>query len=107
MVTDCLENNWFRGTTIGIDLKEIAPIPNVITIVGNIENKDDINKLIQLINGKADVVLSDLAPNVSGLWEMDQLKQIDLDKKCIRIYKNRIERKRLCFVQSFSRRKYF
>jgi 23S rRNA (uridine2552-2'-O)-methyltransferase len=76
-----------RGTTIGIDLKEIAPIPNVITIVGNIENKDDRNKLIQLVNGKADVVLSDLAPNVSGLWEMDQLKQIDLTKNALEFTK--------------------
>jgi 23S rRNA (uridine2552-2'-O)-methyltransferase len=76
-----------RGTTIGIDLKEIAPIPNVITIVGNIENKDDIHKLIQLINGKADVILSDLAPNVSGLWEMDQLKQIDLTKNALEFTK--------------------
>ncbi len=76
-----------RGTTIGIDLKEIAPIPNVITIVGNIENEEDINKLIQLINGKADVVLSDLAPNVSGLWEMDQLKQIDLTKNALEFTK--------------------
>jgi 23S rRNA (uridine2552-2'-O)-methyltransferase len=76
-----------RGTTIGIDLKEIAPIPNVITIVGNIENKDDIHKLIQLVNGKADVVLSDLAPNVSGLWEMDQLKQIDLTKNALEFTK--------------------
>jgi 23S rRNA (uridine2552-2'-O)-methyltransferase len=76
-----------RGTTIGIDLKEIAPIPNVITIVGNIENKEDINKLIQLVDGKADVVLSDLAPNVSGLWEMDQLKQIDLTKNALEFTK--------------------
>jgi 23S rRNA (uridine2552-2'-O)-methyltransferase len=76
-----------RGTTIGIDLKEIVPIPNVITIVGNIENKDDIHKLIQLVNGKADVVLSDLAPNVSGLWEMDQLKQIDLTKNALEFTK--------------------
>ena len=76
-----------KGTVIGIDLKEIAPIPNVITIVGNIENKDDINKLITTLNGKADVVLSDLAPNVSGLWEMDQLKQIDLTKNAVEFTK--------------------
>ncbi|HEY0579210.1 MAG TPA: RlmE family RNA methyltransferase, partial [Candidatus Nitrosocosmicus sp.] len=62
-------------------------IPNVITIVGNIENKDDTNKLIHLIDGKADVVLSDLAPNVSGLWEMDQLKQIDLTKNALEFTK--------------------
>jgi 23S rRNA (uridine2552-2'-O)-methyltransferase len=34
-----------------------------------------------------DVVLSDLAPNVSGLWEMDQLKQIDLSKKALEFAK--------------------
>jgi 23S rRNA (uridine2552-2'-O)-methyltransferase len=76
-----------RGTTIGIDLKEIEPIPNVITIVGNIENKEDINKLINILNGQADIVLSDLAPNVSGLWEMDQLKQIDLTEKALEFTK--------------------
>ena len=32
-----------HGTIIGIDLKKIEPIPNVITIVGNIENKEDIS----------------------------------------------------------------
>ena len=45
-----------NGTIIGIDLKEIEPIPNVITIVGSIENKEDIDKLINIIDGKADVV---------------------------------------------------
>ena len=75
------------GTIIGIDLKKIEPIPNVITIVGNIENEEDINNLLKIINGKVDVVLSDLSPNVSGLWEMDQLKQIDLSKKALEFTK--------------------
>ncbi len=76
-----------KGTVIGIDLKEIEPIPNVITIVGSIENGKDVDELISLIDGKADVVLSDLAPNVSGLWEMDHLKQIDLTRKAVEFTK--------------------
>ena len=76
-----------KGTVIGIDLKEIEPIPNVITIVGSIENGKDVDKLISLIDGKADVVLSDLAPNVSGLWELDHLKQIDLTRKAVEFTK--------------------
>jgi 23S rRNA (uridine2552-2'-O)-methyltransferase len=76
-----------KGTVIGIDLKEIEPIPNVITIVGNIENEKDVDKLIRSLDGKADVVLSDLAPNVSGLWEMDHLKQIDLTRKAVEFTK--------------------
>lgn len=78
-----------KGKAIGIDLKEIEPISNVVTIVGNIENTEDVYKLIKTIGseGKVDVVLSDLSPNVSGLWEMDQLKQIDLSKKAFEFTK--------------------
>jgi 23S rRNA (uridine2552-2'-O)-methyltransferase len=76
-----------KGTVIGIDLKEIEPIPNVITIVGSIENEKDVDKLISSLDGKADVVLSDLAPNVSGLWEMDHLKQIYLTRKAVEFTK--------------------
>lgn len=78
-----------RGMAVGIDLKEIEPIPNVITVVGNIENTKDVDKLMRILgnSGKVDVVLSDLAPNVSGLWEMDQLKQIDLSKKALEFAK--------------------
>ncbi len=76
-----------QGKIIGIDLKEIEPIPNVTTIVGNIENKDDVDKLIALLNGKADIVLSDLSPNVSGLWEIDQLRQINLTEKALEFTK--------------------
>ncbi|MDQ4074283.1 MAG: RlmE family RNA methyltransferase [Thermoproteota archaeon] len=73
-----------KGKVVGIDIKEIEPIPNVTTIVGDIENKTSIDKIIKALDGrKADLVLSDLAPNISGLWEMDHLKQIELTKKAI------------------------
>ncbi|MBA3750871.1 MAG: RlmE family RNA methyltransferase [Nitrosopumilus sp.] len=75
------------GTVIGIDLKEIEPLPNVTTIVGNIEDKKDVDRLIKAINGKVDVVLSDLAPNVSGLWKMDHVKQIDMTTKALEFTK--------------------
>src|SRR5919202_2652342 len=35
------------GTIIGIDLKKIEPIPDVITVFGNIENEADINNLLK------------------------------------------------------------
>jgi 23S rRNA (uridine2552-2'-O)-methyltransferase len=76
-----------NGTVIGIDLKEIEPLPNVTTIVGNIEDKEDVDRLIKIINGKVDAVLSDLAPNVSGLWKMDHLKQIDMTTKALEFTK--------------------
>ncbi len=35
-------------------------------------------KLLEALGGMADVALSDLAPTVSGVWELDQGRQVDL-----------------------------
>jgi 23S rRNA (uridine2552-2'-O)-methyltransferase len=76
-----------KGRVIGIDIKEIEPILNVIIINGNVEDERTVTLLSKYLDGKADIVLSDLAPNVSGLWEMDHLKQIDLTMKAVEITK--------------------
>lgn len=76
-----------NGLVIGIDLKDIEAIPNVITIKGDVEDRETLALILEFLGGKADVVLSDLAPNVSGLWEIDHLKQIDLTRKAVEITK--------------------
>jgi 23S rRNA (uridine2552-2'-O)-methyltransferase len=76
-----------KGKVIGIDVKEIEPISNVIIINGNVEDVQMVTLLSKYLEGKADIVLSDLAPNVSGLWDMDHLKQIDLTMKAVEITK--------------------
>ena len=76
-----------NGLVIGIDLKDIEAIPNVITIKGDVEDKETSALILEFLGGKADLVLSDLAPNVSGLWEIDHLKQIDLTRKAVEITK--------------------
>lgn len=68
-----------RGFVLGIDLKPVDIVAgNVKTIVGDIGTPEISDMISQLVNGKADVVLTDLAPNVSGIWELDHVKQIDL-----------------------------
>src|SRR5690242_9547165 len=57
------------GLVIGIDIKEIEPITNVITITGDITKEESILLLQKTLIGKADLILSDIAPNVSGIWE--------------------------------------
>ncbi len=57
-----------RGQAVGIDLQEVAPIfgPNVSTIVGD-AFKADRELLLRFFGGaKADVLLSDMAPNTTG-----------------------------------------
>src|SRR5512139_1270595 len=68
------------GFVLGIDLKPIAPFPfeYVKTIIGDITEPDTLKQIQTYLPRKADVVLSDASPNISGVWEVDQARQIDL-----------------------------
>jgi 23S rRNA (uridine2552-2'-O)-methyltransferase len=82
-----------KGKVIGVDLKKVEPIANTFIFQGSIEDENIINSILQITNSNnVDVVLSDLAPNVSGNWELDHARQIDLTKNALalsrRILKN-------------------
>ncbi len=76
------------GLVIGVDLKEIYPLvmDNVETIVGDVTDHDVQEEVLSRFQDvKADVVLSDMAPNVIGIWEVDDLRQIYLAGIALRI----------------------
>jgi len=75
------------GIVIGLDLKEIEPLENenVETIVGDITDPKVQEEVLSRFEGKVDVVLSDMAPNVMGVWELDDLRQIHLARTALRI----------------------
>ena len=92
----CAPGGWLQvakkivgpgGKVIGVDLKEVSPMENVITLRVDIEDDELIDQLYNILGHKADVLLSDLAPNVSGLWDLDQLKQISLTKSALSVAK--------------------
>lgn len=68
-----------KGYVVGIDLKPIHPFPwpNVKTLVGDIMQIDVAN-ILKMLPRKADVIISDVSPNISGIWEVDHAKQIDV-----------------------------
>jgi 23S rRNA (uridine2552-2'-O)-methyltransferase len=73
-----------KGKVIGVDLKKVEPIANTFIFQGSIEDENIINSILQITNSNnVDVVLSDLAPNVSGNWELDHARQIDLTKNAL------------------------
>ena len=57
---------------IGIDLKDINPIENIKFIKGDINNSSILSELSRQNIGKAGVVLSDIAPNITGISDIDQ-----------------------------------
>ena len=83
----CAPGGWLQvavkevkssGKVIGIDLKPVSPVHGAIILQGSIEDPNMLSKIAELLSCKADVVLSDLAPNVSGVWDIDHARQISL-----------------------------
>ena len=69
-----------EGFVLGVDLKNVQPIeaPNVLTIVGDIADAETHRLIETILPSAADVVISDVSPNVSGVWEVDHARQMDL-----------------------------
>lgn len=76
-----------KGFIIGVDLKHIPPfdLPNVYTIVGDITDPQTTSEIKGVLPRSADVVISDVSPNISGIWELDHARQIDLARKSLQI----------------------
>jgi 23S rRNA (uridine2552-2'-O)-methyltransferase len=75
------------GFVLGVDLKPIAPFPQeyVRTIVADFTEPGALQQIIDFLPRKADVVLSDASPNISGIWELDNARQIDLAAQAMRL----------------------
>jgi 23S rRNA (uridine2552-2'-O)-methyltransferase len=71
------------GRVVGVDLKEVEPIDGAILIKGDIQQEDTRLRVLTSLGDKADLVLSDLAPNVSGIWDIDHARQIELTRAAL------------------------
>lgn len=64
---------------VSVDLQEIAPIPGVITLVGDITSQTTSEQIIAHFSGeRADLVICDGAPDVTGLHDIDEYMQAQL-----------------------------
>lgn len=76
-----------KGFVLGVDLRPIEPFPehNVRTITGDITEQEALQQILEFLPRKADAVISDASPNISGIWEVDHARQIDLAQHALEI----------------------
>jgi 23S rRNA (uridine2552-2'-O)-methyltransferase len=61
-----------NGMIIGLDMLEMEPIADVHFILGDFREEQSMNELEKLLAGRqVDLVLSDMAPNLSGIATAD------------------------------------
>ena len=90
----CAPGGWLQvarkavsqsGKVIGVDTEKVVQLEGVIILQCDIENLSTINLIAETLNGKANTLLSDVSPKISGLWSVDHARQISLSKSSMRI----------------------
>jgi len=92
-----------RGFVLGVDLKHIEPFPQpyVRSIVCDITEQGAMQQILEMLPRKADVVISDASPNISGIWEVDHARQLDLAQKALQIALETVRPRGNFFVKVF------
>ena len=73
------------ATAIAVDLQQIAPLEGVTFIRADITSPEIVIERIRGIIGQVNVVVSDAAPNLSGVWSLDHARSIDLSSGALKI----------------------
>ena len=71
-----------QGLVVGVDLQRIKPIPGAHFLQGDFTKRETHERLAALLADKGrsalDAVVSDMAPDMSGNYEIDQFRSIHL-----------------------------
>ncbi len=71
-----------QGLVVGVDLQRIKPIPGAHFLQGDFTQRATHDRLSALLRDKGrsqlDAVVSDMAPDMSGNYELDQVRSIHL-----------------------------
>jgi len=71
------------GKLISIDLKKMEPIGNSVQIQGDFTEEKTQEEIKKKINGKVDVVMSDMAVDTTGIKNIDSIQTGELCKEAI------------------------
>lgn len=76
-----------KGFVLGVDIRPVEPFAehNVRTIIGDISEQETLQQIVEFLPRKADALISDVSPNISGVWEVDHARQIDLAQQALNI----------------------
>lgn len=87
-----------KGRVFALDILPMDDLVGVEFIQGDFEEEAVANELLSLMGGaKADSVLSDMAPNVSGIKSVDQARMMNL-AECALAFAKKVLKSEGCFL---------
>ena len=77
-----------NGTVVGIDLSSIKAIEGIVFLQGDMTQEESINRLRKVIGDReVDVIISDMSPNISGNYSIDQACSVFLCEQALKTAK--------------------
>lgn len=74
-----------RGKVVGVDTAYVEEIEGAYIIKGSVEDESVADEILEYLQTKANAVICDISPNITGHWSMDHAKQISLNYSCSKI----------------------
>ncbi len=91
-----------KGKVFALDLLEISPLPRVEIIRGDFTAEEVLIELEKMLNGsQVDLVISDMAPNISGIKAVDQAKWLGLAELAFEFCHENLKRNGSLLVKCF------
>jgi 23S rRNA (uridine2552-2'-O)-methyltransferase len=92
-----------KGFVLGVDIKEIEPFTQtyVRTIICDLTDPEIVQQILEMLPRKADAVISDASPNISGIWEVDHARQLELAQLALEIALQTLRPSGSIFVKVF------
>ena len=82
-----------QGKILGIDTSFVEDIPNVKFIQRSIDEITIVDEIMEYFGKKADSVICDLSPQISGNWSVDHATQISLNYSAVKIMEKVLKKK--------------
>jgi 23S rRNA (uridine2552-2'-O)-methyltransferase len=86
------------GRVVAIDLLPVAPISGVTVLKGDCRGEA---LVAALQGGRADVVLSDVSPNLSGIGNVDQARALELTLAAVDVCRKALKPEGVFLVKAF------
>jgi 23S rRNA (uridine2552-2'-O)-methyltransferase len=91
-----------KGVVVAVDLLTMDPIAGVDFIQGDFQDPSILDQLMSLLgDAKVDLVISDMAPNISGMKMVDQAKMMNLAELALEFAKSVLASKGTFLVKVF------
>ena len=81
-----------KGRVVGLDILPMEPLYGVQFIHGDFTEDESLRELVEALDGQAvDLVLSDMAPNMSGMATIDQAKAMYLAELALEFVRSHLK----------------